>query len=107
MLVENKNRSAQRIWLARAIAIAADVVQIGVFPYVIEGALSPLDDVLDVVVAVMLIVLLGWHIAFLPSFLVKMLPFADLAPTWTVAVFIASGGKHSSSTPTDPPLPLK
>jgi hypothetical protein len=83
-------RSPPRIWLARAIAVAADVLQIAVFPAFVEGAFSPLDDVLDVVVAAALTLLVGWHIAFLPSFVVKLMPMADLAPTWTIAILIAT-----------------
>ena len=66
-----------------------------------EGALSPVDDGLDVVTAVILTALVGWHIAFVPSFVVKLLPVADLAPTWTVAVLIATAGR-SGATPLAP-----
>ena len=37
--------------LAWAIAVAADALQIGAFPLFAEGAISPLDSVLDLVVA--------------------------------------------------------
>jgi hypothetical protein len=30
--------------------------------------------------------LLGWHWEFLPSFLVELVPGADLVPLWTLAV---------------------
>jgi len=30
--------------------------------------------------------LLGWHWEFLPSFLAKLIPGADLVPFWTLAV---------------------
>jgi hypothetical protein len=51
----------------------------------VEGAFSPLDDLLDIAVAWMLIRLLGWHWAFLPSFVAKVVPGLDLVPTWTMA----------------------
>lgn len=82
-----------RVWLARGIAMAADLVQIGLFPAFWEGIVSPLDAALDAVVAVVLVWLVGWHIAFVPSIVVEMLPIADLAPTWTIAVFIATRGR--------------
>ena|SRR5689334_21456280 len=85
--------SAKKIWLARGIAILADAVQIGFFPIFSEGVVSPLNMAVDVVVAALLIMLVGWHIAFLPTFIIESLPFADLAPTWTVAVFIATRKK--------------
>ena len=85
--------SARRIWLARGIAVAADFAQIAVFPFFSEGILSPLNVVLDILVCGLLIVLVGWHIAFLPTFIIEQLPFADLAPTWTLAALIATRGK--------------
>jgi hypothetical protein len=80
----------QRFWIARSIAIAADALQIAVFPVFAEGILSPLNAAVDVVVAILLIALLGWHIAFVPTFIIEQLPFADLAPTWTIATFIVT-----------------
>jgi hypothetical protein len=44
----------------------------------------------DLVTMGVMIFLLGFHWAFLPSFVTKMLPFIDLAPTWTLALFIAT-----------------
>lgn len=85
--------STRRIWIARAIAVAADVTQIAFLPAFVEGFASPLDAALDVVVAVVLTLLVGWHIAFIPTFIIKALPFADLAPTWTIAILIATRGK--------------
>src|SRR5580704_1248377 len=91
--------SRRRVWLARGIAVAADAVQIIFMPLFAEGIASPVNDALDVVVAVVLILLVGWHIAFIPTFVVKVLPFADLAPTWTIAVLIATrgGGRRGES----------
>lgn len=79
--------------MARALAVAADIVQIAVFPAFLPGALSPANAVLDVAVAGALVLLVGWHIAFIPTFLVELTPFADLAPTWTIAVVIATRGR--------------
>jgi hypothetical protein len=89
--------SSRRVWIARAIAVTADLLQIGLFPLFAEGALSPLSDALDVVVCLLLIWLVGWHIAFLPTFLIKGIPFADLAPTWSIAIWIATRGKGGAS----------
>jgi hypothetical protein len=61
----------------------------------VEGFVSPFDAVLDVIVAVVLTLLVGWHIAFIPSFIIKALPFADLAPTWTLAILIATRGRKT------------
>jgi hypothetical protein len=97
MFGNNKPISAQRIWLARSIAMAVDLVQIGLFPYFMEGALSPANFVLDVIMAALMIMLVGWHIAFLPSAMVELLPVVDLAPTWTIAAFIATRGRKSEN----------
>lgn len=75
-----------RFRTAMILAIVADVLQILVFPAFAEGAFSPADDVLDFVVAAILVPLLGWHWEFLPSFLAKLVPGVDLVPFWTLAV---------------------
>jgi hypothetical protein len=71
---------------AMVLAMVADAVQIVVFPLFVEGALSPLDDILDVIVGVALFRLIGWHWEFLPSFAAKLVPGVDLVPLWTLAV---------------------
>lgn len=78
--------SGPRLKAALALAILADIVQMVVFPLVIEGAASPADDILDLCVGGALTFLLGWHWEFLPSFAGKLLPGVDLAPLWTLAV---------------------
>ena len=67
------------------LAMAADALQIFVFPLFAEGALSPADDVLDIAVAAVLY-LLGWHWEFLPAFVAELVPGVDLVPFWTLAV---------------------
>jgi hypothetical protein len=71
---------------AMLLAIAADVLQLAVFPLFVEGALSPADDILDLGMAALLTNLLGWHWEFLPSFFAKLVPGVDLVPFWTIAV---------------------
>jgi hypothetical protein len=68
------------------LAVLADALQIVVFPLFVEGAESPLDDVLDIAMGAVLTYLLGWHWEFLPSFFAKLIPGVDLAPLWTLAV---------------------
>jgi hypothetical protein len=85
---------ASRIRIARFIAVGADVLQLGLFPLFAEGFISPLDDALDVLVCVLLTWLVGWHYSFLPSVVIKVLPVADLVPTWTIAVFLATRQKR-------------
>jgi hypothetical protein len=77
------------------VAITADFVQLGLMPLFSPGAFSWLEDALDVVVAVAMIALVGWHWAFLPAFLSELVPVFDLVPTWTAAVLIATRGGTS------------
>ena len=85
--------SPGRVKLARAIAITADLAQIVIFPAFAAGGISPWDDVLDVAVAGLMSWLIGWHWAFLPTFVSELIPFWDLVPTWTAAVFFVTRGQ--------------
>src|ERR1035437_1858864 len=69
-----------RLRTAMILAIVADVLQLVVFPLVVQGAMSPADDILDLSVAGVLAYLLDWHWEFLPSFLAKLVPGVDLVP---------------------------
>ena len=75
---------------ARWIAAGADLLQIVLLPAFFPGALSPASTAIDVVVAAVLLRLLGWHWAFLPTFVAELTPLVDLVPTWTGAVFLAT-----------------
>ena len=76
--------------VAWAIAVAADALQIVAFPLFVEGGISPADSALDLIVAFLMIRLLGWHWAFLPTAAAKLIPGADLFPTWTTAVWFVT-----------------
>ena len=71
---------------AMVLAVIADALQIVVFPLFVEGALSPVDDILDFGIAAVLVQLLGWHWEFLPAFVAELVPGVDLVPFWTMAV---------------------
>ena len=85
--------------LAWIVAMAADAIQIAALPFFIEGAVSPADSVLDLIVAVVLIRLLGWHWAFLPTLAAELIPGADLFPTWTAAVWFVTRQQVRSQEP--------
>lgn len=78
--------SRSRFRAAVILAVAADALQIVVFPLFAEGGLSPYDDALDLTVAAVLVHLLGWHWEFLPTFVAELVPGLDLVPFWTLAV---------------------
>jgi hypothetical protein len=81
-----------RIKAARVLAVVADAVQWGLMPLFLEGLLSPANDVLDVVIGIAMVALVGWHWAFLPAFVSELVPLWALAPTWTIAVMVATRG---------------
>ena len=83
-------RPAGSLRLAWIVAIVADAIQWGL-PFLFGlGAFTPVDVGLDVVVMIVLTRLLGWHWAFVPTFAIELLPFVDLVPTWTAAVWLAT-----------------
>jgi len=75
-----------RFRAAAILAVVADSLQILLFPLLAEGAVSPADDLLDLLVGAVMVHLLGWHWEFLPTFLAELVPGVDLVPFWTLAV---------------------
>lgn len=92
-------RTRNRILAARILAVTADAIQLGIWPLFVGGASSPVNDILDVVVGAAMVWLVGWNWVFIPSFAAELIPFVDLAPTWTVAVMIATRGGASEQLP--------
>ena len=93
----------ERIWLARGLAVLMDLVQL-------HPALEipPVNQILDVATAAVMTWLVGWHWAFLPTFLVEAVPIVDIVPTWTLAVLIATRGGVPAPAPAvtvEPPAP--
>jgi len=82
--------NARRVWIALGVALAADAVQILFIPLFGEGIVSPINDGLDLVIGLILVRLVGWHWAFLPSFVAELVPGLDLFPSWTTAVWFAT-----------------
>lgn len=76
--------------LAMAVAIGADIIQWIALPLFVWGGASPWNNALDAIVAIVMVVLVGFHWAFLPTFLAELIPFVDLVPTWTAAVWLAT-----------------
>lgn len=89
----------RRVWIARAVALLVDLVQWGLLP----ASLTPLNGPIDVVAGLGMVALVGWHWAFLPTFLAELVPFVDLVPTWTLAVMFATRGRRVADPP--PRLP--
>ena len=81
--------SVRRIWAARAVAVIADLVQLGFLPFFAPGVVSPWNDGLEALTAATLIALIGWSWALVPAFFTELVPGVDLFPTWTTAVLFA------------------
>ena len=92
-----------RVRVALAIAISVDLLQIAV------QATGPfqllLDWPLDLLTALVMLALLGFHWAFLPTFLAEAVPWLDVVPTWTLAVIFATRGREAVPPPEDAPPP--
>jgi len=94
----------RRIWTARGLALLVDLAQVALLP----AELTPLNNAVDVGTALTMVGLVGWHWAFLPTFLAELVPFVDLVPTWTLAVLVATRGRMAPTPPVvtvEPPPP--
>jgi hypothetical protein len=89
----------RRIWLACAVALTADAIQILLGPF---GWAGP-DEVLDIIVMVVLSAIIGFHPLFLPAFVAEFIPGVDMLPTWTACAVIVIGLRRKQRVP--PPVP--
>jgi len=89
-----------RVRAAWVVAILVDAIQLGTSPMELAGPLVWfIETGADLVTAIVMIWLLGFHWVFLPSFITKVLPFVDLAPTWTAAVFFVTRARRKTAAP--------
>ena len=86
-----------RLHFALISAVLIDCIQLGFFPLFAPGFFSIADDLLDCIAFLWFWRLIGWHWALAPGFVFKLVPFVDLAPTWTLAVWIAARSKNNSA----------
>ena len=92
-----KSPEFRKAWF---VAVLADAIQIIGFPMFGLGAGTPADPALDLITGMLLVNILGWHWAFLPTFAAELVPGLDLFPTWTAAVFfVTRKSLHSSAEP--------
>lgn len=71
-----------RMGLALTVAVAADALQIAMLP--LAWALVP--EIIDVVAMILTVLILGFHLLLLPTFVVEFIPLVDMLPTWTGCV---------------------
>jgi hypothetical protein len=90
--------------VALAIAALADAIQLGLFPAFVEGALSIPDDALDGIVAVLLLVTLGWRWRLVAALALELVPGVALFPSWTAFVATLPAG---AAAPAQLPAPAQ
>jgi hypothetical protein len=94
--------SRTRLRVAWAIALTVDAIQI---PADLAGPAGWfLDAGLDVITMILMWALLGFHWAFLPSFLTEWIPYLNMAPFWTLAVALATRGRGGTGLSLPPEI---
>jgi hypothetical protein len=79
--------------------VATDALQLALGPF----GWALVDEALDVVAAIAMWRLLGFHPLLLPTFIVEFLPVTDLLPTWTGCVaLVVALRKRQQQTSTPP-----
>jgi hypothetical protein len=92
----------QRVWLAYAVAVTADVLQFAIGP--LGWAFA--DEALDVAAMALEWRLIGFHPLLLPTFVLEFVPVADLIPAWTACVALVIALRRKQQTPLQgPPAP--
>ena len=96
--------SRPRIVLALAVAVAADALQIALLPVAWTFAQSAVD----VVAMILTMLLIGFHLLLLPTFVIEFIPVADMLPTWTgcVIAVIALRKREQKAAPPVSTLPV-
>jgi hypothetical protein len=89
--------SPRRKRAALAIAVVADFIQLAGWWAFIWGGVSPADDILDVIVAVVLVLVLGLRWQIVLAFAAELVPGLALFPTWTTFVLVMP--THDPSAP--------
>jgi hypothetical protein len=88
-----------RIRSAYAVALLTDALQILLGPLGWTFA----DEVLDLIAMIVISWLIGFHALLLPTFVLELVPIADLLPTWTGAVALVLALRRRSHAETSSP----
>jgi hypothetical protein len=88
-----------RVRLAYAAAALTDVLQWVLGP----AGWAFADEILDVAAMLVISRLIGFHALFLPTFVLELVPLADLLPTWTAAVALVVALRRPKPHPIPPP----
>ena len=90
----------RRVWIAYAIAAAADALQWLLGPI---GWAFP-DEILDLLAMIGISMAIGFHPLLLPTFVLELVPIADLLPTWLgcVAIIVTLRRRQQIPPPPEP-----
>ena len=89
-----------RAVLVVIIAVAADALQFFLGPL---GWVF-VDSLIDVVAMILTILLLGFHLLLLPTFVMEFIPGVDMLPTWTACVLAVMALRKREPSTTPPKL---
>lgn len=83
--------------LALSVAVVADGLQFLLLGFGWVG----IDQAIDVAAMALTMWILGFHILLLPTFVVELIPVADMLPTWTgcVVAVIALRKREPQTSP--------
>ena|ERR1041384_3039156 len=97
LLVRPQPLSKGRVWAVMTVAIIADALQwlFVMIPWV--------DSAIDIGAAIFTISILGFHPLLLPTFILELVPVADLLPTWTGCVALVLALRKRSESLNEPP----
>ena len=104
-LLQTPVLTRERVRFAYAVAVTTDVLQLLLGP--VGWAFA--DELLDVIAMILTWRLIGFHPLLLPSFVLELLPVADMLPTWTgcVAIVVAVRKRQQARIPSSlPPGPV-
>ncbi len=80
--------SSRRKAAAVMVAGVVDLLQLWFVPLFGEGFISPFEDALDVMAAIVLTAICGFKWQFALAFGLELIPFFDILPTWTAVALL-------------------
>jgi hypothetical protein len=102
-MLETPPLTRTRVGLAYGVAAVVDVLQFSLGP--LGWAFA--DEILDVAAMLVMWRVIGFHPLLLPTFVLEILPIADVLPLWTgcVALVVALRRKQQGSVQRTPGPP--
>ena len=89
--------------VALAFAAVVDIVQLALIPLFAQGVAAPVEDIVDIVTAMVLVFMLGarWRLAI--AFALELVPWVTLFPTWTAVVLSLPTTEAPALPPSEAP----